>query len=213
MYGVWFGIGGARWLRLERHIIRGSAATGCSTDRSVDSALSRRITRRRMIQDGPGSLPDGSLVYRFGGWFEVGPACCPTASSRRFGRWFEAGPASCPTSRSRHFGGWFGRDGPGCLAWRLARIGPVRRIVRRIRCLPNGSRDNCLTGKIRFGIRSHTHQRRWAWAQAQSYPSWSVLTISRLMPAPRISLNEVITCPSEVEGLSGSTAWPFYLSA
>jgi len=80
-------------------------------------------------------------------------------------------------------------------------------------CMPNGSRNNCLTGMIRYGIRLHTYQRRWAWPKAQSYSFWLVLMISRLMPALRISLNEVITSLSEVEGLSGSTARPFYLSA
>jgi len=179
--------------------------------------LARRLTRVslwRMVRGGPGVLPDGSLVaLRRRIRIETGLASCPMARSRRFGGWFEAGPASYPTARSWRFGGWFGRDWPGCLARRLARIGPVRRIVRRIRCLPNGSHHNCLTGKIRYGIRSHTYQRRWAWAQAQSYSSWLVLTISRLMSALPISLNEVITGPSEVEGLSGSTARPFYLSA
>ena len=172
------------------------------------------VSLRRMVRGVPGVLPDTSLVaLRRRIRFETGPASCPTARSRCFGEWFEAGPASCMTARSRRFGGWFGQDRPGCLARRLAHIGPVRRIIRRIRCLPNGSRHNCLTGNIRYGIRSHTYQRRWAWAQAQSYSSWLVLTISRLMSAPRISLNEVITGPSEVEGLSGSTARPFYLSA
>jgi len=141
--------------------------------------VSWRLARRRMLRDGLGSLPDcPSVVYRFGRWFDVGPASCPTARSRCFGGWFEAGPASCPTAHSRQIGPWFGQDGPGCLARRLARIGLVRRIVQRIRCLPNGSRDNCLTGKIRYGIHSHMQERRWAWAQAQSYSSWSVLTIS-----------------------------------
>ena len=135
-------------------------------------------------------------AWRLAQWrmrFETGPVACQMA-------------CSCITSAD-------GSRRARCLARRLTRIGPVWRNVRRIWCLSNGSRDNCLAGKIRYGIRSHTHQRRWACAQAQSYSSWSVLTISRLMPAPRISLNEVITGPSDVEGLSGSTARPFYLSA
>jgi len=149
---------------------------------------------------------------RGGACFETGAAACQTACSyiasadgsrraQRLARRLARGASADGSRRAQ------------LLARRLARIGLVRWIVRRIRCLPNGWRDNCLTGKIRYGIRSHMHQRRWAWAQAQSYSSWSVLTISRLMPAPRISLNEVITGPSEVEGLSGSTARPFYLSA
>ena len=60
-----------------------------------------------------------------------------------------------------------------CLTRRLAQIGPVRRIVQRIRCWPNGSRDNCLTGKLRKGIRSHTRPS-WVQAGARSYSSWSV---------------------------------------
>jgi len=137
----------------------------------------RRLARRRMLRDGPGGLPDGSLMYRFGGGFKASPASCATARSRRFGGWLEVGPASCPTARS-HRSGLADRSTQSVLATRLAR-----------------------------------QRRRWAWAQAQSYSSWSVQTISRLMPAPHISLNEVITGPSEVEGLSGSTARPFYLSA
>jgi len=199
--------------RLEHRIARGSAAAACLTDRSVDGAvcaaaraaahasrrarrLARRLARvslRRMVRGGPGVLPDGSLAA-LRRMVRRGPGVLPDGSLAALRRMVRS-------RRAR------------CLARQLARIGPVRRIVRRIRCLPNGSRDNCLTGKIRYGMRSHTHQRRWAWAQAQSYSSWSVLTISRLMPAPRISLNEVITGPSEVEGLSGSTARPFYLSA
>jgi len=42
------------------------------------------------VRDWPGGLPDGSLVYRFGGWFEVGPASCPTARSRHFGGGFDS---------------------------------------------------------------------------------------------------------------------------
>jgi len=208
--------GSVRYLRrrLERRIARGSAAAACLTDRSVDGVVcaaaraaahasrrARRLARRLArvalaedsIRDVPGVLPDGSLAA-LRRMVRGGPSVLPDGSLAALRRMVRStNPVSCPAARSRRFGGWFGRDGPGVL--------------------PGGSLDNCLTGKIRKGIRLHTHQPRWAWAQAQSYSSWSVLTISRLMPAPRISLNEVITGPSEVEGLSGSTARPFYLSA
>jgi len=52
------------------------------------------LAQWRMLRDGPSSLPDSSLVNRFGGWFKVGQA-------------------SCPTARSRRFHGWFGQDRPG----------------------------------------------------------------------------------------------------
>ena len=142
--------------------------------------LARGTSAENSIRDGPSVLTDGSLAAL---WRMVqgGPGVLPDGS---------------PAARRRMV--WSRR--PRCLAQRLARIGPVRWIVRRIRCLPNGSHNNCLTGKIRYGIRLYMHQRRWAWTQAQTYSSWSVLTISRLIPAQRISLNEVITGPSEVEG-------------
>ena len=168
-------------------------ADGSRQARRLARWLARGTSAEDSIRDRPSVLPDGTLAAL---WRMVrgGPGVLPDGSLTTLRR----------IVRSR----W-----ARCVAWQLARIGPVRQIVRRIQCLPNGLRDNCLTGKIRYGIRSHTHQRRWAWAQAQSYSSWSVLTISRLMPALRISLNKVITGPSEVEGLSGSTARPFYLSA
>jgi len=124
--------GSVRYLRqqLECRIACSSVAAACLTDRSVDGVVcaaartavhaSRRVQRlarqlarvslRRMVRDGPGVLPDGSL-----------------SALRRMVR-----------SRQAR-----------CLAWRLARIGVERRIVRRIWSLPNGSRDNCLMGKIR----------------------------------------------------------------
>jgi len=82
-----------------------------------------------MVRGGPGGLPDGSLVYRFGGWFGSrrarriarrlvrgasadgsdgdGPGVFPDgllAALRRMVR-FETGPAYCPTARPRRFGG------------------------------------------------------------------------------------------------------------
>ena len=155
----------------------------------------------------------------------------------RGGACFETGPAACQTARSCRFGGGFDSRRARRLARRLARGASAdgsrraQRLARRLArgasadgsvdepgVLPGGSlaalrrmvrsrRTRCLARRLA------RQQPRWAWAQAQSYSSWSVLTIGRLMPAPRISLNEVITGPSEVEGLSGSTARPFYLSA
>jgi len=179
--------------------------------RRIARRLARVSLRRRVrFETGPAYCPT-ARPWPFGGGYETCPASCPTARSRRFSGGYETCPASCPTARSYRFGGWCDACQAACQTAGVYRFGSADRLT--LRRLPNGSLDNCLTGKIRYGIRSHTHQPRWAWAQAQSHSSWSVLTISRLMPAPRISLNEVITGPSEVEGLSGSMARPFYLSA
>jgi len=87
-------------------------------------------------------------VYRFGGWFEAGPAACPTArscitsadGSDRDGPGvlpdgslvallqmvrFEMGPAYCPTARSQRFGGWFDSIRAQRIAQRLARGAPA----------------------------------------------------------------------------------------
>jgi len=151
--------------------------------------------RRRMLRDGPGGLLDGSLVYCFGGWFETGPPSCPTALSWRFVGGFDSRRARRLARRLARGASAEDsiRDGSGvlsdgslvalwrmvrsrlarCLARRLTRIGLVRQIVRRIRCLLNGSRDNSLTCKIRKGICSHTRPC-WVRAGARSYSSWSV---------------------------------------
>ena len=92
--------------RLERRITRGSAATACLTDRSVDGGVyvvarvaahvlrrAQRIARRlacvslrRMVRGRPGVLPDDSLVaLRWTIRFEMGPASCLTACSHRSG--------------------------------------------------------------------------------------------------------------------------------
>ena len=131
-------------------------ATACSMDRSVDGLVcgaARAVAHA--VQDGPGGLPDGSLVYRFGGWFEVGLASCPTACSRRFGRGFDSRQARRLARQLAH-----GASPDGSVE-----MGPS--------VLPGGSRDNCFTGKIRKGIRSHTRPS-WVWAGARSYSSWSV---------------------------------------
>jgi len=47
-------------------------------------------TAAHAVRDGPGGLPDGSLMYRFGGWFEAGPASCPMARSQHFGGGFDS---------------------------------------------------------------------------------------------------------------------------
>jgi len=127
-------------------------------------------------------LLDGSLVYRFGGWFEAGPASCPTARSRRFGGGFDSRRAWRLARRLARGASVEDaiRDGPGVLPdgslaalRRMVRSRRARRIARRLargasadrsrrawrlprrlarvslRRMPNGSRDNCLTGKIR----------------------------------------------------------------
>jgi len=121
-------------------------------DASADGSRRARHTARRLAC---GASADGSR--RFGGWLRWARrtdrrlACGALADgSRRFGGWFEMGPAYCPTARSWRFGrssdasaDGLDRDGPGVLPdGSLAAL-------RRIRRLPNGSRDNCITGKIR----------------------------------------------------------------
>ena len=49
-----------------------------------------RLARRRMLRDGPSGLPDSSLVYHCGGWFEACPVSCQVARSRRFGGGFDS---------------------------------------------------------------------------------------------------------------------------
>jgi len=157
---VWY----LRW-QLERRIARSSTATACLTDHSVDGVVwaaaraavhaSRRIRQlarwlacvslRRLVRGGPSVLPDGSLAAL---WRMVrgGPGVLPDGSLAVV-RWMV----------------WSRRA--WCLARWLARISPVQRIVRPIWCLPNGLHDNCLTGKIKKGIRSHT---RPSWVRARA---------------------------------------------
>ena len=55
-------------------------------DRSVDGLVCVAArAAAHAVRDGPGGLPDGLLVYHFGGWFEAGPVSCPTARSHRSG--------------------------------------------------------------------------------------------------------------------------------
>ena len=64
--------------RLERRIVCGSAATACSTDRSMDGAVC--AAARRVVRGGPGGVPDGSLMSpRRSIRIETGPAACPAA--------------------------------------------------------------------------------------------------------------------------------------
>ena len=131
-------------------------AMACSTDRLVDGLVcgAARVAAHA-VQDGPGGLPDGSLVYRFGGWFQAGLASCPTARSRRFGGGYDSRQARRLAQQLAHRASLDGsvEMGPGVL--------------------PGGSRDNCFTEKIRKGIRSHTRPS-WVWAGARSYSSWLV---------------------------------------
>ena len=88
------------------------------------------------VRDGPRGLPDSLLVYRFGGWFEVGPASCSTARSRRFSGVYSIrdGPGVLPDGSlavlRRMVGG-----GPGVLPDSL--LMALRPMVRsrRARCL------------------------------------------------------------------------------
>jgi len=57
----------------------------CATDCSVDGLVCAAArAAAHVVRDRPDGLPDGLLVYRFGGWFEAGAVSCPTASSQRF---------------------------------------------------------------------------------------------------------------------------------
>jgi len=144
-----------RLLRGRLGVRSGSHGSACGSRRARRLATwLAHVSLRRMVRGGPGVLPDGSLAaLRRSIRFETGPAPCPTARTWRFSGWLEAGTASCPTARSRRFGGCFGRNGPSVL--------------------PAGSRNNCFTGKIRKGIRSHTRPS-WVRAGAQNYSSWLV---------------------------------------
>jgi len=147
-----------------------AGSASCPTARSrrfgggFDSRRARRLARRLArgasaedsIRDGPGVLPDGSLVaLRRRMRFETGLASCPTARLRRFG-------GGCDSRRARRLAR---RLAHGASAEDAIRDGPG--------ILPDGSRDNCFTGKIRKGIRSHTRPS-WVRAGARSYSSWSV---------------------------------------
>ena len=73
----------------------------------------RRLPRRRMLRDGPGSLPDGSLVYRFGGW-------CRSRRTRRLARRFAHGASADGSMNARRRARQLAyivsiRDGPGGL--------------------------------------------------------------------------------------------------
>jgi len=88
------------------------------------------------VRDGPGSLPDGLLVYRFGGWFEAGPASYSTARVQRFSGVYSIrdGPGVLPDGSlavlRRMVGG-----GPGVLPdSSLTALRPMVR-SRRARCL------------------------------------------------------------------------------
>jgi len=135
--------------RLECRIVRGSAATACLMDRSVDGAVctaaravvhasrracrpARRLTRislRLMVRGGPGILPDSSLAaLRRRIPFEKGPVSCPTAGSRRFGRWFsQDGPSILPGGSLAlvRFGGSFNAFG-ACQTARATTASRVR---------------------------------------------------------------------------------------
>ena len=136
---------------------------------SCPTARSQRFSEwfamlRWMVRHGPGILPDSSLAAlrrmvrdaSADGWRRARRtirrlACGASAGgSRRFGRWFEMGLAYCPTARLWRFGGSSDPSADG-----LDRDGPVvlpdglLAALRRIRRLPNGSRDNYVTGKIR----------------------------------------------------------------
>ena len=121
---------------LRQRIRFETGLASCPTVRSrrfgggCDSRRARRLARRLArgasaedsIRDGPDVLPDGSLL-----------------ALRRIVQ-IETGPASCPTARS-------------CIA-SADGSRRARRLARRLahvslRRMPNGSRDNCLTGKIR----------------------------------------------------------------
>ena len=90
-----------------------------------------------MRRDGPGGLPDGSLVYRFADGsrgarclaqrlargasvqysIRDGPGVLPDGllAVLRYRIRFETGPVSCPMSCSRCFSGWFSRGGSDVL--------------------------------------------------------------------------------------------------
>jgi len=130
-----------------------ASADGLRRARCLAQWLARGALAEDSIRDWPGVLPDGSLVALR--WMvRSGPGVLPDGSLVALRRMVRS-------RRARILTRW------------LTRICPVRRIIRRIRCMPNSSRDNCLTGKIRKGIRSHTRPS-WVWAGARSYSSWSV---------------------------------------
>ena len=171
-------LGSTRAWRLAQRIARGALADRLTLWRMVwietgpascPTARSQCFGKwfamlRRMVRDGPGVLPDGSLAAlrrmvrdasadgsRWARRTARRLACGASADgSRRFGAWFEMGPAYCPTARSWRFGrssdasaDGLDLDGPGVLPdGSLAAL-------RRIRRLPNGSHDNCVTGKLR----------------------------------------------------------------
>ena len=107
----------------------------------------RRLAQPRMLRDGPGGLPDGSLGYRFGGWFEVCPASCPTARSWRFGGGFDSRQARPLAQRLARGASANGLRRARRLARRLARGASVDGSVKTgPGVLPGGS-----LALVRFG--------------------------------------------------------------
>jgi len=165
--------------RLARRCVRfqtGPAA--CQTDRlyiaSVNGLrrawrtaqwLARCISADASIQDGPGVLPDGSLVaFR---------RMVGSRQSWRLARWLARissgrdGPSVLPDcSLVCRFGGSFGRDGPGVLP--DGSLASVRRMIRlrRVGVLPDGSRASVRGSALRllvfgvpFCVRSSSHTK------------------------------------------------------
>ena len=115
----------------------------------------RQLARRRMLRDGPGGLPDGSLVHRFSGWFGSRWARC-------LARRLTHGASVYGSTHAQRRARWLAyivsiRDGPSGLPNGSLVI--LRRICPSadgsIREGPGGlvrsdvSLDDCFTGKIR----------------------------------------------------------------
>ena len=94
-----------------------------------------------VVQDRPVGLPDGLLVYRFGGCFEAGVVSCPTAHSQRFGGGLDSRRAQRLVRRLARGASAEDsiRDGPGVLPdgslaalWRMLRSRWARCLARQL---------------------------------------------------------------------------------
>ena len=145
----------------------------CLTNRSVDGTVYMAACATvYAVRDWSGGLPDGLFMYRFGRWFEMGPAAClmaclciasvdgliwggtsilPNSSFngslvvfRQIVR-IEMGLTSCPIPCSCRYGGWFDSRWARRITQHLSRVASASSSIRgALSVLPDGSLDGTL---------------------------------------------------------------------
>ena len=148
----------SRARRLARQLACVASADGSTLARRLPDGL-RDASADGLDRGGPGVLPDGSLaaLRRMVRWDRRMPSGCPTACATDPSvRWRSTHAQRLPDGMCDGSFGSVDRGGPGGF--------PTARLDALL--------DNCITGKIREGIRSHTRPS-WVRAGARSYSSWS----------------------------------------